>query len=310
MTTEKVAAPTEAAKEVIPPAREWIEKDDGLTDEERAALEDGGEEGEGINAEMDADEPAPEAEVDDDAPPAEPAAPAAEAAPADDPAPTAKAEPAAPTVAPVLIVDASADLDAKLAEISTKKADALQKFDDGDITAREFAELNDKLGKEERQVERDADRIRLAADLQAQAFNNAWLATVEGFVAANPIYDARTNPRMNRMLDAEVRDVANTEDGKTMSGAAILAKAHANLVEAGIVNGSTEPAAAPGKAARAPIPKKDLPPTLARVPAANVNDTEDNKYSALDRLQSTDPIAYEEKLMAMTESQRRAYEAA
>lgn len=309
MTTEKAAAPTDAAKAVIPPAREWIEKDDGLTDEERAALEDGGEEE--ITASADADDeqpgdPEPDEEpLPEEAPAEEPAAAPADADPEPAPAPAAQA----PTVAPVLIVDASADLEAKLAEISTKKAEALQQFDDGDITAREFAELNDKLGKEERQVERDADRVKLAADLQAQAFQNAWLATVEGFVAANPIYDARTNPRMNRMLDAEVRDVANTDDGKTMSGAAILARAHANLVEAGIVKGGDEPATA-AKPARAAIPKKDLPPTLARVPAANVNDTEDNKYAALDKLQSTDPLAYEEKLMAMSESQRRAYEAA
>jgi hypothetical protein len=318
MTTEKVAAATETTKAVIPPAREYIETDDGLTDEEREALADGGEEettaaagNEGEDEENGAENEA-DGESDQDGDAADAAddsgaalAPVAEAGETAAPAPAAPTQ----TVAPVLVVDASADFDAKLAEIATKKADALQKFDDGDITAREFAELNDTLGKEERKVEREADRVKLAADLQEQANNNAWVATVHGFVAAHPIYDARTNPRMNRVLDAEVRDVANTEEGKTMSGAAILAKAHANLVEAGMVKDIAAPAAA-AKPARAPIPKKDLPPTLARVPATNVNDTEDNKYAALDRLQTTAPLEYEEKLMNMPESQRRAYEAA
>lgn len=307
MTTAKEAAAQDKA--LIPPAREWVEKDDGLTDEEREALAEGGEED--VTAELEDHEP--EAEEAEAAAEDEEAAPVA-AAPADAdpeqeaaPAPATAQAPAA-TVAPVLIAAPAAEAEAKLADIETQKADALTKFDDGDMTAREYQEAVDKLGKEERKLEREIDRAKLAGELQEQASKNAWYATCDGFIAAHPVYSAATNPRMNRLFNAEVIDIANSEEGKSMGGSDILTKAHANLVEAGIVAETATPAAA--KPARAAIPKKELPPTLARVPATNVNDTEDNKYAALDRLQTTDPIAYEEKLMAMSESQRRAYEAA
>ena len=91
-----------------------------------------------------------------------------------------------------------------------------------------------------------------------------------------------------------------TEEGKAMNGAQILAKSHANLIEAGMIK-------APGKPAAGKAPKPNLPPNLARVPASESNDTSGGRFASLDRLAATDPMAYEDKLMALSDADRRAY---
>ena len=276
-----------------------IEHDDGLTDEERAALEDGddGAEGDpagndnGNNADAggddDGDDPA--ANADDE--PAEPASPSRDDGA--DPVEEAK-------TAPILVVEPPADADNKLKEIATKKEALITQFDDGDITAKEYQQQLDALSKQEREIERALERATLAAEMEQQRLKNEWTTTVTSFIESNPIY--KDNPRLYRALDQEVRDVANSEEGKTLSGAKILAKAHENLAQA-FGFATTKPADKPaGKP-----PKADLPPSLHGVPAADANDVQGGKYAALDRLASTNPIAYEEALMKLSDGERDAY---
>lgn len=273
-----------------------IEHDDGLTDEERAALEDGddGAEGDpagnddGNNADAggddDGDDPA--ANADDE--PAEPASPSRDDGA--DPVEEVK-------TAPILVADAPADADTKLAEIATQKESLITQFDDGDITAKEYQQQLDALSKQEREVELAIHKAQLAADMEQQRLKNEWTTTVTSFIEANPIY--KDNPRLYRALDQEVRDVANSEEGKTLSGAKILAKAHENLAQAFGFKPAIKPAGKP--------PKAELPPSLHGVPAADANDVQGGKYAALDRLASTNPIAYEEALMKLSDGERDAY---
>lgn len=274
-----------------------IEHDDGLTDEERAALEDGGDgaesepagnEGEGQGEGQEGDGNEGEG--------SEPAAPAG-----DEPAAPSRDDGADPVeevkTAPILVADAPADADTKLAEIATKKEALITQFDDGDITAKEYQQQLDALSKQEREVELAIHKAQLAAEMEQQRLKNEWTTTVTSFIEANPIY--KDNPRLYRALDQEVRDVANSEEGKTLSGAKILAKAHENLAQAFGFKPATKPAGKP--------PKADLPPSLHGVPAADANDVQGGKYAALDRLASTNPIAYEEALMKLSDGERDAY---
>jgi hypothetical protein len=46
---------------------------------------------------------------------------------------------------------------------------------------------------------------------------------------------------------------------------------------------------------------------LAKVPAADVEDTNGGRFAVLDRMASTDPLGYEEALNKMSAAERDAY---
>ena len=275
------------------------EIDDGLTDEERAALEEDIDEGDEDETSID-DGADSDADAGDDADAGETVAAAA-----DDTVQAAAdaAEPAAATSSPILVVDAPADADAKLKDIATAKDALISQFDDGDITAKEYQQQLDALAKQEREIERAVERSALAAEMEQQRLKNEWAATVNAFIEINDVYNPTTNPRMYRALDQEVRDVAGSPEAKTMTGAQILAKAHENLAQAFGFEAKKEAPA--GKVRR--VPKPGLPPSLDKVPAAEMLDVTSGKYGALDRLASTNPLAYEEALMKMSDRERDEY---
>ncbi|HEX5362345.1 MAG TPA: hypothetical protein VFW49_14860 [Fluviicoccus sp.] len=288
------------------------EIDDGLTDEERAALEsdddiiDGNQDDPQDPAESDdpQDPPAdPDEDPEDPADPAEPVDPPAD--PQDPPADPEPAPAPAPTEhAPILVVQPPADAEAKLQEISTQKADLMEKFDDGDITVKEYQQQIDALNKQEREIELAVHKAQMAAEIEQQRQANEWNATVNGFIAENTQYNPEANPVLYQMLDLEVRRVALTDEFKNRTdmaaGKAILQKAHENIAKA--TGMQIKP-----KGKTTPAPKSDAPPSLHNVPAADLNDTKGGKYAVLDRLSTSDPIAYEEALMKLPEAERDAY---
>jgi hypothetical protein len=290
------------------------EHDDGLTEEERAALQedDGanntdsqGDEGndpddqDSKDGDGDGDNSnAADAGGDDGAD----AKASADTPSRDDGEGNKEQEMAAQQGAPILVVEPPADADDKLKEISTKKEELITQFDDGDITAKEYQQQLDALSKQEREIERALERATLAAEMEQQRLKNEWLTTVNAFIDANPVY--KDNQRLYRALDQEVRDVANSEEGKTLTGAKILAKAHENLAAAFNL---AKPEPQKDVKPDAKPPKADLPPSIHNVPAADANDVTGGKYAALDRLAQTNPLAYEEALMKLPEEERNSY---
>ena len=301
------------------------EIDDGLTPEERAAIEsdddiiedDGtGNQDEGnddAGNQEDGGEAADDAGDDTGATDGDAAADAAGQAAGEgaDDAAAAAEQPAQPAVesAPLLVAQAPEDADAKLAEIASKKEALLNQFDDGDITAKEYQLQLDALMKDERQIELALHEAQLAAKMEQQRQQNEWTATVNGFIQENPRYNPQTSPRLYQLLDMEVRAVASTEEFRnrtdSAAGRLILQRAHENLAKELGFEAGTKPAAAktPAKA----VPKPDLPPSLHSAPAAESNDVTGGKWAQLDRLASSDPIAYEDALMKMSERDREAY---
>ncbi|MGL4297349.1 MAG: hypothetical protein ACRCTG_16695 [Aestuariivirga sp.] len=253
--------------------------DDGLTDEERAALadDDGGSE-----------EPAVEVEEQAEAASAEPAAP--------EPAPVeaAAAEPA-PEPQPILVAAPTDDAEAKLADIASKKDALMAQFDEGDITTREYQKQLDELMKAERQVEFSQHEAQLAAKMEQQRLQNEWTATCNSFVESNPVY--KDNPRLYKALDAEVRDLAARPDTASWTGQKFLEEAHKALRQAfNLPDG-----------AKAKPQARELPPNLAKVPASNVEDTNGGRFAVLDRMAASDPLGYEETLSKMSDADRNAY---
>ena len=271
--------------------------DDGLTAEERAALtEEVGDEH--TTAHMDEPE---QQEAKTDEPKQEEEAPVTAAAaddtkPADEPADDAPA--AEPQPQPILVATAPEGAEARLTEISTEKDALLEKFDNGDLTAREYQKELDKLNKQEREVEYELREAKLAEKLNTQRQQNEWVQTCNAFVAEHAIY--KDNPRLYRALDAEVRELAAKDETKNWTGQRFLQEAHKNLQAAFGFKDAAKPAAQP---------KRDinLPPNLAKVPAADVEDTGGGRFAVLDRMAQNDPLGYEEALSKMSNADREAY---
>ena len=264
------------------------EQDDGLTPEERAAL--GEDDGAGT----------PPADVEDDAANADEAAAAAaeaekakqeaEAAKATDDAAAAATETppadaaateteAAQQSAPILVAQPTADAQAKLTDIETKKEALLTQFDDGDITARDYQKQLDALAKEERKIEFEIHEANLAAKLETQRLQNDWNKTCDAFVDSHPVY--KDMPWAYKELDAAVRDLASKPETAQWSGQKFLDEAHKAMVAK---YKFPEPAAADKQQRQ----RQDLPPNLAKVPAANLEDTTGGRFAVLDRMAQKD----------------------
>lgn len=314
---------------------------DGLTDEERAALAEGDDEGTDTHAEGEGgeqtrddggatdteeaeakekaeEEAAAAAKVDADAAAAE-AAKAAEQT-ADTAATTATAP------ANTLIADAQAEVEAKqkaldeakaatdaaIKEIADKKAQLDKDVDDGEITMAEFRKKLDDLNKQERETERTLDKqerdlelaqnnAKLLADQERNRGQAQWDKECGEFLDAHDEY--RKDSDKMQTLNSYVITIAKAEP--KLTGPQILAKAHS------IVSG--EPLAKPapekdGKKDPVTTKKPELVPNLSKLPAAESTDTDgDGRWAVLDRLQSTDYEAYEKKLGEMSEADRDAY---
>lgn len=205
------------------------------------------------------------------------------------------------------MAEAPEDVDAKLAEIGSKK-DALEaKFDEGDLTRAEYRKQMDALNKDERTIEQAQLKAQLAVEMNEQAMQTAWINTAQSFAKINGYSD---NPRLFRMFDLEVQEVATS--GKHANWADILQTAHDNMVEAGLAPNKAAKSEAPpsAKVAQPKVEHKPQPPNLASVPAAAMSDTSGSKYAALDRLRdSGDVEGYEEALFKLPEAERERYRA-
>lgn len=207
--------------------------------------------------------------------------------------------------APLLIAEAPADADAKLAAIGEKKGTLLEQFDNGDITAKEYQSALDTLNKEERTIESAVQKAQIAAEMRQQQEVNNWMGQVQTFTTqAHPEYS--TSKVRWMALDAFVKEIGSDPVNASLTGAQILAEAHKRVVEdLGEVQ-SKGKATADGKQQPLKGSKAEPPKTLAKVPAAD-NAMDDNKWAAFDRLAATDPVALEEKLMKLSESERDEY---
>ncbi|EHK57642.1 hypothetical protein [Allomesorhizobium alhagi] len=190
---------------------------------------------------------------------------------------------------------APADAKTKLDEIETKKDEIAQKFDDGELTAKEMRAALKPLDDERDQIKEQL----LKAALSSESAIDTWKQrTVPDFIKSHPEYKPGTI--RYRALDAEVRALQAEADGSGKLSAAILAKAHQKIVsELGEVPGSKK------VEDRDKNKRRDLPPNLANVPAADLTETDDgSEFAYLDRL---DGVEYEKALEKLSDEKREQY---
>lgn len=274
---------------------------EGLTEEERAALEED-EETEGTEEEEIEDETAEQSTDEEEG--GDDDADADSEGAGEEEGGEAEEERAPP---PLLKADLPEDVEDRLKEIATSREELDTKFDDGELTTKEYRQEMAKLDRSEREIEQKQFKAQIAQEMHQQQQQQAWLDTVNDFLDANPEY--REKPLLFNTLDMVVKEVASDEASANLTGRQILSKAHAQIQEQlGIGQTGQQDS---GKAKKAGKRSIDAPPTLGRVPAAESNDpTKGGKWSKLDALMDDDPLAYEAELEKMSEADREAYFAA
>lgn len=269
----------------------------GLTDEERAVLEESHD---------DPEEPLEEAYG--DAPESEEPEEQEDQEGSDEDSveePEAEAQPTADDedVAPVYTAQQPSDVDTKLTELNAKKEELASKFDDGDITAKDYQKELDALNKQEREIEREVFKAQLAEEMRQQQQRNEWQRDVKEFLAEHQEYSK--SKVLYGTLDNLVKEIARDPENAALSGPEILAKAHAQVQEAiGILVPKTATEKAPVVATKQ---AKKLPPTLGKLPAAESTEVAGGKFAVLDRLAETDPLRFERELSRLSDSDRERY---
>lgn len=224
---------------------------------------------------------------------------------ADEPAKTDPVVEAQAPRAPMLAAEMPEDADTKLADIATRKAALSEKFDDGDLTSKEFQTQVDALNKEERTLERAIDKAQIAQDLENQRMTNERMTEINVFLKEVEIPNDNKNLRF-KVLDAAVREVASDEANINLSPREVMQKAYDLCVS----EGALQPKKAPEPAKPAPAeakPKTPIKtvPTLANLPAAEINNTEDNRFAYLNRI--ANPDIREREFAKLSAADQEAY---
>lgn len=238
------------------------------------------------------------------------AAAAAEPAATADPA-TAEPSPApgaAPQPAPILVAAAPDDATAKLKQIAEDKAVLRQKYDDGDLTFAEYEAQKETLDEQRMDIRLAVEKAQTAQQMAAQQQQNQWNTDCANFLDANAAsYAGEANAGQLADLDAAIKAIAVMPSSANLTGPQILDRAHRAVMAA---HGKPVVDAKAALAKPAEVPKPTLPPDLGKMPAATTTDVADGKWASLDRLQSSNPEAYEAALAKMSVAERDAYLAA
>ena len=265
-----------------------------LTDAERAGMED---------ADEDELDPKPEAEAKPEATTEELEAAKGEPDPEADPDAGDDFQPA--NVPPLKAGD-TATAKTRMEEIEAERDRLARDFDDGEMTAVEYREANAKLEREHRDLEWTLRKAELSQEMSAQAAEAAWYSEVGAFLNEHKTV-LKPGSLVLQAFDIAVRQVTGDQANDSLSNRQKLEKAYDALRADMGLAAAPKPAAQP---APKPAPKpamRDLPPNLKNVPAADLESTDNGTFAVLDRLLETDPLAYEDRLSKMSESEVEAY---
>lgn len=207
--------------------------------------------------------------------------------------------------APILVAEVPEGAEARLTEIATEKGALADKFDDGDMTSKEYQAELEKLNKEERGLERQIDKAQMAQDLENQRITNERMTEINTFLKEVGIPHDPKNLRFS-VLNQAVISVANEDTDGRLSVREVMQKAYDLCIEEGALQAKkVDPAPKdPTPAAKAKTPIK-APPTLANVPASEITSTEDNRFAFLNRI--TDPDKREAAFNKLTPADQEAY---
>lgn len=238
-----------------------------LTDEERAALvEDEPEEG---------DEEQEDGQGDADTEDAAGEAPAAVDAPAEPAAPEAQQPERLPDLDP---------LNARLDAIAAERDKLMERFEDGDLPRSEYKAQVDALAAEERKLAATVAKV----EARREAIATAWYGEVKAYAQR---YPELLDPQGAHVeaFDRHVRAVTSNAAYEHLTYPEMLEAAHALYeAEAKVLKRPHVPRNAdllkPAPKAEAPKPaakRPEIPPSIAKAPAAAAVAVADGKFAAL-----------------------------
>lgn len=292
-----------------------------LTEEERAALEapDGDSEHQEVDLEQVAAQQQQQKEEEQDTDPDKKPDPEKDGKPEEQQQEEQQAQqeqqkaqqPAEPVPQPVFKPVATEELKAKYDDIDKREEELIEKFEEGELTTREYNAQLRELNKERGDLDWQQRKDELNRESVEQQIERQWQADVKAFAERHPeIYASQED---FKALDILVQSItkAKAEQGLRY-GEADLERAYRIWAdERGIAppKPATEEPKQEQKQEQQPKQQKalDIPPTLAKVPAAAPEDTDDGKFAALDRLADSDPQKYQETIARMSADEYAAY---
>lgn len=269
--------------------------EDFLSESERLAMEADDELDDSTPPDVDAVDDELDGEVNDpllddentppaDEPPADNPAPADDEPPADTPPESSDKKPDAIDTPSEPIPDHSA----KLAEIDGKLAELDERFDEGDLTSKEYRDQQNALLAEKKALEHDELKAKVKQELDAENSKREWMKAQERFFKAEENARFRDDEVLLGALDQQVRKLAVTPEAANLTGDEILAKARAVIAKSFGLAAAT-PAKQdvkkddkPTKPERPQRPK--VPADMGGLPAAGSERPQDGKFSHLNGL--------------------------
>lgn len=216
---------------------------------------------------------------------------------------------------PVFKPVATEELKAKYDDIDKREEELIEKFEEGELTTREYNAQLRELNKERGDLDWQQRKDELNRESVEQQIERQWQADVKAFAERHPeIYASEED---FKALDILVQSItkAKAEQGLRY-GEADLERAYRIWAdERGIAPpkpANEDPKQEQAAQQQQQQPKQqqkalDIPPTLAKVPAAAPEDTDDGKFAALDRMADSDPQKYQETIARMSAEEYDAY---
>lgn len=196
-------------------------------------------------------------------------------------------------------VDLPEDIDEQINSIDEKKLALADEYDEGLLTYRQCQEQINALSEQQHSLRRLKDTADLQRQHELAQQQQEYDRVCASFVAENNLGSAG-EPKFDA-FNAYLINFQNNEANQNMPIAEQLNTAYTQWAQAmGIEVPSSKPTAK--------TKKRNVPTTLANVPASQVEETSDNgRFAALDRMASSDPIGFEEALTKMSSTEREAY---
>lgn len=235
----------------------------------------------------------------------------------DQPAPTSQQVPLIRAELPADFDDQVKAITDRRAEIRTERRSLTDKYEDGDLTSKEYHDALDKLEDElsdlndkRYELKRMEEKAQLAQEMNRNQAETRWYATVEAFLGEHP--EITKNQTLVTVYDQIVQRItAETMKAGKEPGLADLQKAYKQWADdLGVTpqKPAKEEGKQPGKQEQKPAKQaRNVPPTLGKVPAADTTSTDDGKWAWLDRLADSNPEKYEAEIGKLSEAEFEQY---
>lgn len=246
---------------------------EGLSDSERAAIEDDEDDTPDVTDDQD-DLPPDDDDLDDDA------------ALVDDDAAAAEAAKVAAAAEAALSSDKdnkdnTAEHEAKAAKVAADLEALKSEFDDGELTSKEYSDKFDALQKDLRDIERETIKREVKAEAQAEQGRKEWQDAQARFFKSKGNERFQSDENLLLALDAQVKKLA-TGTMANSTGDEILAEARALVAKSFGLPDAAPPRKDDKRPARPGRP--EALPNIGGLPAAGTERPQDSKFANLSRL--------------------------